>query len=118
MKPEGLKKNPHLRSAKEVIGYHIQAKDGEIGHVKHLILDDETWTIRYMVVDTRKWLLGRMVLVAPHWVNSINWHMKKVIVDLRREVIKNSPKYDPHDSLNREYEEKLYDFYSHPKYWE
>jgi sporulation protein YlmC with PRC-barrel domain len=31
-----------------VSGYHIQAKDGEIGHVEDFIIDDETWAIRYL----------------------------------------------------------------------
>ena len=33
-------------------GYHIEATDGDIGHVEDFIIDGETWEIRYMVVDT------------------------------------------------------------------
>jgi hypothetical protein len=33
--------DPHLRSTREVIGYHIQARDGEIGHVEDFVADDE-----------------------------------------------------------------------------
>jgi hypothetical protein len=44
--------DPHLRSTQEVSGYHIQATDGEIGHVKDFIIDDETWAIRYLIIDT------------------------------------------------------------------
>jgi len=32
----------HLRSAKDVTGYHIEATDGAIGHVKDFLVDDET----------------------------------------------------------------------------
>src|ERR1017187_8489492 len=32
----------HLRSTAEVTGYHIEASDGEIGHVKDFVVDDET----------------------------------------------------------------------------
>src|ERR1044071_4192956 len=49
----------HLRSAANVTGYHIEARDGEIGHVEDFIIDAETWEIRYMVVDTRNWLPGK-----------------------------------------------------------
>ena len=66
--------DPHLRSAREIEGYHIEATDGEIGHVDDLIVDDETWTIRYMPVDTRNWMPGRRVLVAPAWVTAIDWY--------------------------------------------
>jgi len=107
----------HLRSVKEVTGYHIQAADGEIGHVEDYIVDDETWTIRYMVVDTRNWLPGRNVLVAPDWIESIAWTESRVHVNLSTEEVKNSPEYDPAEPVNREYEIRLYDFYGRPAYW-
>ncbi|MEA3434926.1 MAG: PRC-barrel domain-containing protein [Thermodesulfobacteriota bacterium] len=112
------KGDPHLRSATEVMGYHIQAKDDEIGHVEDFLLDDETWIIHYMVVDTRNWLPGRKVLVTPAWIDSVDWGEKNVSVDLTREQVKNSPKYDPSIPVTREYEEGVYDFYDRPKYWE
>ena len=43
----------HLRSTHGVSGHHIQALDGEIGHVQDFIIDDETWAIRYLIVDTQ-----------------------------------------------------------------
>ena len=51
--------DPHLRSVKEITGYHIQARDGEIGHVDDVVLEDKSWVIRYLVVDTGKWLPGQ-----------------------------------------------------------
>jgi hypothetical protein len=39
--------DPHLRSLGEVVGYHIQALDGDIGHLEDFLVDDETWTIEY-----------------------------------------------------------------------
>jgi hypothetical protein len=107
----------HLRSVKEVTGYHIQATDTEIGHVEDFVLDEESWTLRYMVVDTRNWLPGRKVLVAPVWIASVDWAESKVFVDLSADQIKNSPEYDPSVPVNREYEVRLYDFYGRPRYW-
>ena len=63
----------HLRSCKAVTGHHIEATDGEIGHVEDFLLDDETWAIRYIVVDTSNWWLGHKVLVAPRWIRSVSW---------------------------------------------
>jgi hypothetical protein len=110
-------RDPHLRSTKEVIGYDIQARDGKIGHVEDFVTDDQDWTIRYMVVDTRDWLPGRKVLVSPQWVEQILWSESDVHVDLARETIKRSPEYDPSAPVNRDYEERLYDYYGRPKYW-
>lgn len=107
----------HLRSAREIIGYHIEATDGRVGHVEDFILDDEMWTLRYLVVDTRNWLPGRKVLITPMWVPLVEWFNRKVMVDLNSEEIKNSPPYDPNAPINREYEARLYDFYGRPKYW-
>jgi hypothetical protein len=102
---------------KEVTGYNIQTTEDEIGLVEDFILDDESWAIRYMVVNTRKWLPGRKVLIAPAWINSIDWAEKNVKVFLSSEQVKNSPEYDASTPVNREYEMQLYDFYGRPKYW-
>jgi hypothetical protein len=107
----------HLRSTAKVTGYHIEATDGDIGHVEDFIIDDETWEIRYMVVDTRNWWPGKKMLVAPRWIARVSWDDSKVYVNLSREAIKNAPEYRP-NAFNREYEEKLYDHYKRPKYWD
>ncbi len=109
--------DPHLRSVEEVTGYHIQARDGSIGHVEDLIAKDENWVIRYLVVDTRNLLPGKKVLVSPAWVEDVNWVERLVHVDLLQETIKNSPEFDPSAPVNREYEVQLYDYYGRPKYW-
>jgi len=105
----------NLRSADEVTGYHIQATDGEIGHVEDFIVDDATWTLRFLVVDTRNWLPGKKVLIKISWVDSVNWLERKVTINLPRETIKNSPEYDPSIPVSREYEELLGDFYRRAK---
>ena len=109
--------DPDLRSTREVSGYHIQANDGEIGHVEDFLLDDEDWVLRYMVVDTRNWLPGRKVLISPQWVEDFSWAEKRVFVNLKREDIKNSPEYDPGVPVDREYETRLYEYYRFPGYW-
>lgn len=86
--------DPHLRSTREVIGYHIQAADGEIGHVEDFLVDDATWVIPHIVIDTRNWLPGKKVLIAPQQIEKISWAKRKVHVDLSREAIKNSPRFD------------------------
>ena len=109
--------NPHLRSANEVQGYCIGAKDGEIGHVEDFIVDDTSWKIRYLVVDTQNWLPGKKVLISHKWVSSINWNNQTVAVDMTRATIEKSPEYDPNQPINREYEVRMYDFYGKPHDW-
>ena len=53
----------HVRSWREVKGYHINAADGEIGHVDNLLFDEKSWLIRFIEVDTSNWIGGTSVLV-------------------------------------------------------
>ncbi|MCB0153494.1 MAG: PRC-barrel domain-containing protein [Anaerolineae bacterium] len=109
--------DPHLRSVDEVSGYYIQATDSDIGHVEDFIIDTTTWTIRYMVIDTKNWWPGKKVLVSPLWVDQIDWGNSKVHVGMNRQMIKNSPEFDPSTPINRAYEERLFDYYGRPRYW-
>ena len=107
-----------LRSTRDVLGYYIQAKDGQIGHVEDFLIDPEIWHIRYMVIDTRNWLPGRKVLVSLQWIQQIRWDDMQVVVELTRDRIKNSPEYDATKPLDRAYERQLFDFYGQPHYWD
>lgn len=91
----GLRDDPHLRSTRQVTGYHVQAADGEIGHVEDFIVDDENWKIRSMVVDTSNWLAGKKVLLSPQWINRVEWAESRVLFNLTRESVENSPEFDP-----------------------
>jgi len=113
---EDREDDPHLRSTEEVTGYHIQARDGAIGHVEDFIVDTETWNLNFMVVDTHNLLPGRKVLLAPSWIERVSWAGSEVQVDLTQESIQNSPEYDPAEPVNREYKQKLYDYYGRPHY--
>jgi hypothetical protein len=109
--------DPHLRSTNAVSGYHIQAVDGEIGHVEDFIVDDDTWAIRYLEVDTQNWWGGKKVLVAPQWIERVSWRESKVFLDLYREAIKQSPEYTEESLPTRDYEDRLHRHYSRRGYW-
>jgi uncharacterized protein YrrD len=109
--------DPHLRSAREVIGYYVAATDGEIGHVEDLLADPEDWVIRYVVIDTRNWLPGRKVLVATDWLASVQWSEQRITVDLTRDQVKASPEYDPSITLDRQFQEQLYRHHGRVPYW-
>lgn len=102
--------DPHLRSAKEVTGYAIQAIDDSIGEVDDFLFDDANWSLRYFVVDTRKWLPGRRVLIATEWITDVNWDDRKVVVGMSREEVRNSPEFDE-NHLSEPQERALYQHY-------
>ncbi len=109
--------DPHLRSTNAVSGNHIQADDGEIGHVEDFIIDDETWAIRYLIVDTENWWPGKKILVSPRWIKRVSWNESKVLVDLSRKTIRQSPEYTEESLLTRDYETGLHRHYDLLGYW-
>jgi hypothetical protein len=115
--PDEREADPHLRSTREVAGYAIMARDGEIGHVDDFLIDDESWAIRYLAVDTGNWLPGRKVLIPPPWIDRVSWTEERVWVDLPRDAIKGAPEWDPSRPLARTDEERFYAYYDRPGYW-
>jgi hypothetical protein len=109
--------DPHLRSCEAVKGYHIHAKDGEIGHVQGFIIDDLTWSIRYLVVNTSNWWMGHEVLVSPEWIQDVSWLESKVSINLDRQSIKDAPTYESDALLDRDAEMSIYNHYDRQGYW-
>jgi hypothetical protein len=100
--------DPHLRSAKAIIGFQIQATDEAIGHVTDFVMDDKDWTIQQVVVDTRHWLSGKRVMISPNQINRISWDESKVYVDLTKEAILGSPVFDPAAFGIREHDPRIF----------
>lgn len=109
--PRDQKDNPHLRSTREVIGYRTEASDGDVGLVEDFLVDDDTWRILYLVVATGGLLARNRFLVAPPWIDRVGRSKRKVHVDLPREIIENSPAFNPSSPISREYEIRLLEYY-------
>jgi hypothetical protein len=107
----------HLRSGNEVMRYYVHASDGDIGHVHGLIFDEKSWAIRYIIVDTSNWWLGHQVMVAPDWINDVDWAESMLCIDLTRQAIKDSPPYDPHAPVSRDQEAGIHAHYGRAGYW-
>ncbi len=86
--------DPHLRSIATVTGYNVQAKDGPIGHVENLLIDDIRWDIRYFIVDTKNFWPGKHVLLSPNAVAEVDWLRQEIRVDLSRETVRASPEWN------------------------
>ena len=109
--------DPHLRSCNAVIGYHIHATDGDIGHVQGYLIDTRSWAIRYLIVNTSNWWLGHSVLISPEWIDQISWEESRVTIDWTRQAVKNAPTFDPSLPLERGAERKLYGHYGYTSYY-
>jgi uncharacterized protein YrrD len=109
--------DPHLRSCRAVMKYHVHASDGDIGHVEDLLVDDETFAIRYVIVNTSNWWLAHQVLIAPQWIEDVSWSDSKVSVKMTRQAVKDAPPYSPAAPLDRAQEAGLYEHYGEVGYW-
>jgi uncharacterized protein YrrD len=107
----------HLRSTHDVSGHELQATDGEIGHVRDFIIDEETWAIRYLIVDTGNWWPGKKVFVSPQWIERVSWSEQKVFVRLLRQEVKRSPEYTDDSLVTRDYETGLHRHHGRQGYW-
>lgn len=106
-----------LRSLNEIIGYRLDALDGELGKVKDLYFDDLGWVVRYLVVDTGKWLPGRKVLLAPAAVGEPRWQDRSVPVGLSMLEIEQGPDIREDIPVSRQMEIQLADIFNWEHWW-
>jgi hypothetical protein len=106
-----------LRTAKELNGYTLEARDGLIGTVKEFYFDDLSWTIRYLVANSGNWLTGRRVLISPYALDTVDTAGRFIPVDLTKDQIEHSPALETHKPISRQYELQYYPYYAWPTYW-
>lgn len=90
--PEG---DPHLRSAREVTGYAIEATDGRVGVVEDFLVETDGWDVHYLVADTRPWWIGGRVIIAPAWCRRIDWRTRQAFIGLTRDELREALPFDP-----------------------
>jgi hypothetical protein len=107
-----------LRQVKELNGYKLGARDGEIGHAREFYFEDVNWTVRYLVADSGNWLMGRRVLISPYALDPIRQADKIIPVELTKKQIENAPALETERPVSRQYELDYYSFYGWPAYWD
>ena len=80
-----------LDSVKTTSGYHIRARNGEIGHVDDFLIGQDSWRISYLLVDTSNWIGGRSVIVSSEAVERVDKADSQIYVAADRDTIKNAP---------------------------
>jgi hypothetical protein len=82
--PQQHGEDKHLQSSRQVTGYHIQATDGLIGHVRGFLVDEMTWAIRELAVEAGHWYSGREILISPGKIERIRYEESTVFVNLTK----------------------------------
>jgi len=106
-----------LRKAHSLIGFKIDATDGEIGHVSDFYFEDDSWTIRYLIVDTGPWIFGRKVLITPNVIQQPRWEDGHLPIQLTKDQIASSPDIDLDKPVSRQHELDIYTHYGWSPYW-
>jgi hypothetical protein len=83
--------NDSLDSVKKTAGFHIHARNGEIGHVDDFLIGEKSWRISYLLVDTSNWIGGRSVIVSSHAVERVDKPDQRLYVAADRDAIANAP---------------------------
>ncbi|RPI22243.1 MAG: PRC-barrel domain containing protein [Acidobacteria bacterium] len=93
-KPSGKQggANP-FRSANDVIGCRVHARDGDVGYVEDLVISDRDWAVDALVVDTSKWPGGENLVVSPYRIARFGWDERKAYLDMDRDEILRSPEF-------------------------
>jgi len=106
-----------LRSVKELIGYRIEARDGELGRVEDLLFDDQSWSIRYLVAATGPWLFGRRTLVPHEVFGRPDWTDNRFPVAITREQIRGAPGIATDAPVSRRHELEYLTYFGQMPYW-
>ena len=87
----------HLRSARFIRGYKVEASDGLIGHLADFLIDGRTWKVRDIVVETGPWFTGKSVRIPTEKISKVSFGESTVYVDSTKDkVIAARRKYATH----------------------
>ncbi|MFP4281454.1 MAG: hypothetical protein ACLFR7_10735 [Opitutales bacterium] len=91
-----------LRSAHRLQGYHLEARDGPLGHIEDFVFAPDSWLVELAVLNTRNWLPGRDLAFAPGWITEIDAIANRATVDRDRAVLERCPRIDLDEPLSAE----------------
>lgn len=103
-----------LISAEDIRGYILQGRDGGIGKIRDLILNDGDWRVRFAVVDTGDWLERHEVVIAPHHLSAPDLAAETIAVDLDRKTVEESPARDSTHTMSDELAARIHAHYGLP----
>ena len=102
----------HLRSARALRGYRVDARDGSAGRVKDVVIDDQSWSICHVQIDADLLWGRKPVLLLPRWIERVGFEDRTLEVALTRKVIGGAPRFHRLGLVSRLYQMYLYDYYA------
>jgi hypothetical protein len=75
----------------EVLGYRVNARNGRLGFVTDLYVDDIYWEVRYLVVTGDEQAGARKFLLAPEMISRIDREIGWLSVFVSTAMVRDSP---------------------------
>ncbi len=92
-----------------LIGFSVEALDGEIGKVDHAT---DQARADYIVVDTGPWIFGRRVLLPAAVIRGADLEGQRVFVNRTRDQIRSAPEFDQSRPNDASYREQVGSYYA------
>jgi hypothetical protein len=83
----------HLRSAAEVSRYTLVGRDGTLGRVRALLIDDTSWTLRGVVHIAHVQSAAREILIPSPRILHISWEAQTILTDTWTGELAMAPEY-------------------------
>lgn len=87
---QGIKKN-HLRSAHEILNYHVELDDGETGKVTDYEIDTSLYMISNIIIDCGNWFFHRYKEAPWLKINKISWGKKTLKLNMTKRELEQLP---------------------------
>jgi hypothetical protein len=96
-------------AAGAIVGYDVEALDGEIGEVSEASNDVGA---SYVVVDTGPWIFGKKVMLPAIAIERVDHREERVWVNRTKDEIKNAPGFDAASYRDDDYRNRLAAYYT------
>jgi len=103
------------RSFSSLLSNDMQATDKRIGKVYDMYIDDFAKEVRYVVTQLGVPVIGQRKLLAPAAIKSLD--KDTMHLNVASDKVENSPDWNIHLPVSREYETRLLKHYQLAPYW-
>lgn len=105
----------NLRSFNEIMDYEVFTKNGKVGHVQDLIINEKNMNIISLVVQANYGLgYARQVLISSESIDQISYVEHSFSLNLNISDVLRSPQFDEHQAINEEEVIKKFDYTGKP----
>lgn len=89
----------------EIIGYHVQGNDAELGEVRDMLIDGETRRLEFIVVEVSPEMPTKVVDIAR--VERVDWIDRHIYADISRAEAVGGPDHSPGEAVDPQFQKHL-----------